>query len=64
MVAQRNHFDIAELVYIKEILELLVQRRINPDDLLRESESLKSALLSRGLNYASPSVQANNIIIP
>jgi hypothetical protein len=53
----------SELLNVKDILELLVQRRIYPNDLLRESETLKSVLLSRGLNYVSPSVQTNNILV-
>jgi|GEM_PF-6656220 len=52
-----------ELLYIKGIIELLVQGRIYPDDLLKESEALKSALLSIGLSYVSPSIETNNILI-
>lgn len=52
-----------ELLYIKDILVLLVQGRISPDDLLRESEVLKSCLMSLGLGIASPSVESNNILV-
>lgn len=58
-----NENAFSELLYIKDILELLVQRRINPDDLLGKSETLETALLSRGLKYVSLSVQTNNILL-
>ena len=51
-----------ELLYIKDILELLVYGRITPDDLLRESDVLKSYFMSIGLESVSPSVEYNNIL--
>ena len=52
-----------ELLSIREILEFLVQGRVTPDDLLRESENLRTALLSIGLRSVSPSIKTNNILI-
>jgi len=53
-----------ELIIAKEILEHLVRGRISPDDLLRESEVLKSSLMSLGLFLVSPSVESNNSYVP
>jgi hypothetical protein len=56
-----------DLLFAKELLERFVKGIISPDDLIRESEALKTSLLSLGLHLftiQSSSVQTNNIILP
>lgn len=50
-----------EVMLMKDLLEQLVYGRISPDDLVRESEILKSYFMSFGLWIEAPHVVNNNM---
>lgn len=52
-----------EVMFMKELLEQLVYGRISPDDLMRESETLKSYLMSFGLCIGVLNVKNNNMYV-
>ncbi len=50
-----------EVMFMKDLLEQLVDGRISPNDLVHESETLKSYFMSFGLRNEAPSVENNNM---
>ncbi|MCI8801683.1 MAG: hypothetical protein HFH88_18065 [Lachnospiraceae bacterium] len=52
-----------EVMFMKDLLEQLVYGRISPDDLMCESEILKSYFMSIGLMIAAPNVENNNMYV-
>lgn len=50
-----------EVMLMKDLLKQLVDRRISPDDLMRESEALKSYFMSFGLRLEALNVENNNM---
>ena len=50
-----------EVMIMKDLLEQLVHGKLGPGDLMLESETLKSYLMSLGLWIAAPNVENNNL---